>query len=67
MQKQQALVNSKQKDFDVTKLYILTKPTKLSDLTLDDMYDPLESSHSNWKARARAFRERKDREFHHQF
>jgi hypothetical protein len=67
MHKQQALTNSKQKNFDVTKLYILTKPTKLSDLTLDDMYDPLESSRSNWKVRARAFRDRKDQQFQHDF
>jgi hypothetical protein len=56
----------KQKD-DVTKLYILTKPTKLSDLTLDDIYDPLESNRDSWQAKARAFRERKERQFHHEF
>ena len=67
MQKQQSLTTSKQKDYDVTKLYILTKPTRLSDLTLDDMYDPLEASHSNWKARAKAFRDRKDQQFQHDF
>jgi hypothetical protein len=56
----------KSKD-DVTKLYILAKPTKLSDLTLDDIYDPLDSSRGGWKAKARAFRERKERQFHHEF
>lgn len=67
MQKNQTLNTSKQKDFDVTKLYILTKPTKLSDLTMDDMYDFRADDNSNWKARAQAFRERKDHQFHHQF
>jgi len=66
MDKNLALTTSKQKD-DVTKLYILTKPTRLSDLTLDDMYDPLDAGRSNWKARARAFRERKERQFNHEF
>lgn len=67
MQKHQTLSTNKQQDFDVTKLYILTKPTKLSDLTLDDMYDFRKSDNSSWKARARAFRERKDYQFHHDF
>lgn len=67
MNKNLALTTSKQRSDDVTKLYILTKPTKLSDLTLDDMYDSRDSTESNWKARARAFRERKDRQFMHDF
>jgi hypothetical protein len=67
MPKHQAINQSKQKDYDITKLYILTKPTKLSDLTLDDMDDPYDANHSNWKAKARAFRERKEREFSHDF
>ena len=67
MSKHQALNNSKQKDYDVTKLYILTKPARLSDLTLDDMYDDGATNHSDWKAKARAFRERKERQFLHEF
>jgi|GEM_PF-2193207 len=67
MQKHYALNNGKQKNDDVTKLYILTKPTKLSDLTLDDMYDRIDSGRSNWRAQAKAFRERKEREFMHEF
>ncbi len=67
MNKNLALNTSKKKYDDVTKLYILTKPTKLSDLTLDDMYDQIDSSRNNWKSRAQAFRERKDQQFQHEF
>lgn len=66
MSKHQAFSTTKQKD-DITKLYILTKPTRLSDLTLDDMEDEPGSNRNNWRSRARAFRERKERQFNHEF
>lgn len=66
MDRQMNSTTNKQKYDDPSKMYILQN-IKLSDLTLDDIYDPLDSNRSGWKAKARAFRERKERQFHHEF
>jgi hypothetical protein len=57
-----ALRDAKHQDRGMQKYYILTRPTKLSDLTVDDLYDDSNHDHNEWRKRAREFRDRKLRE-----
>jgi len=66
MDRYQSSPTYKQKYDDPSKMYILQN-IKLSDLTLDDIYENADSNRHGWRAKAQAFRERKERQFHHEF
>jgi hypothetical protein len=55
-------LNGSKHEPNVKKYYIITKPTRLSDLTLDDLDD----SDYNWREQSRQMQARRWRKLRHQ-
>lgn len=51
------------KDFNMRKHFILTKPSKIHDITLDDLFD---DEDYNWREKARQLQIRRWRKVKHQ-
>lgn len=63
MKRYHALNGGKHKDDSMKKYYIITKPTPLSDLTLDDLDS---SDDQSWRERSRQLQARRWRKLRHQ-
>lgn len=59
MRRQNSLAGTKHQDIGMQKYYILTRPTKLSDLTLDDIYDDSISDRNQWRKKSRDLQKRR--------
>jgi hypothetical protein len=62
MKRNHALNNGKHKEDSMKKYYIITKPTKLSDLTLDDLDD----TDYSWREQSRQLQARRWRKLRHE-
>ena len=62
MNKSHASNGGKYQEPNMKKYYIITKPTRLSDLTLDD----LDGSDYNWREQSRQLQARRGRKLRHQ-
>lgn len=56
MKSSDAPIGGKSKDINMKKLYIITRPTKLSDLTMDDLDD---DEHLGWRDQSRQLQARR--------
>ncbi|MEX1995739.1 MAG: hypothetical protein WD887_03100 [Candidatus Saccharimonadales bacterium] len=59
MKRHFALSGTKHQEREMQKYYILTRPTKLSDLTIDDLFDDSDYGQNDWRKKSRELQRRR--------